>query len=267
MRIASGVRLGRVAATGLALVFGGGALPSPVEAADPIGLQGTWKISAPQVSFKPADGPIPFTPAGRTRYEQNKLGLTKGDFAYDTATSSCASPGLPRLMLTPDRFRIWQRPGYVLFQFEWNRLFREIDMGGLMQPQLRVAQGLPDEGENNDALVGRAAPIAHGHWEGRTLVLTTDGFNDKTLVDNLLPHGYGMKTIERIRLRSPDVLEDSITVADPEYFTRPWRTVVTYRRQKDTEFPENVCLLALFASRTAAQPPPTPLAKLEAKQP
>ena len=84
-----------------------------------VNLEGTWKIAAPQDSFKPASGPIPFTAEGRKRYQQNKRHQAKGNYDdYDIAAARCSSPGLPRLMLTPDRFRIWQRTGLMVFQFE-----------------------------------------------------------------------------------------------------------------------------------------------------
>jgi len=215
-------------------------LPSQSQAADAVNLEGTWQITAPQVSFKPEGGAIPFTSQGRKRYEQNKRYLAQKKFdEYDRSTSRCATPGLPRLMLTPLRFRIWQRPGLTTFQFEWNRLFRQIDMGGLMPPT-KLADFADD-----DATVGRAVPHSKGHWEGDTLVMTTEGFSDTTLIDNLVPHGYELKLTERIRLKDANTLEDRITIEDPEYFTRPWETVVTYRRKADDAFPENVCLDSL----------------------
>lgn len=211
--------------------------PMRSTAAEPANLEGTWQIAAVRNAFKPETGEIPFTDKGRQRYQENKRYLSKKDFnSYDYATARCASPGLPRLMLTPERFRIWQRSGLTTFQFEWNRLFRQIDMGGLI-PQSRIVQ--------DDELVGRAVPVSKGRWEGDTFVVTTEGFPDNTLIDNLVPHGYDMKTTERIRLKSADTLENRITIEDPEYFTRPWETVVTYKRQPDAAFPESVCLARL----------------------
>jgi hypothetical protein len=43
-------------------------LPARAPAADPVNLEGTWKISAPQPAFKPEGGSIPFTDVGRKRY-------------------------------------------------------------------------------------------------------------------------------------------------------------------------------------------------------
>lgn len=221
--------------------------PIPSSAADTANLEGTWKIVAEQVSFKPEDGAVPFTQAGRKRYEENQRKQKRRDYDnYDYMTSRCASPGLPRLMLTPDRFRIWQRPGLTMFLFEWNRLFRQIDMGGLLP--FPAVEGLG--GPENDALIGRAVPIATGHWEGDTLVAHTEGFDDSALIDDLVPHGEKLKLTERIRLRDSDTLEDVITIEDADYFTRPWQTVVVYKRQPNVLFPESVCLDRLPAVRS-----------------
>jgi len=228
-------------------------LSSRAPAADSVNLEGTWKISAPQSAFKPEGGSIPFTDLGRKRYAENKRNFAKRAYQdYDYATARCASPGLPRLMLTPERFRIWQRPGWIGFQFEWNRLWRQVDLGSLTQPQLRVA---PDSLFGaDDVIVGRAVPISKGRWEGDTLVVETEGFQDNTLIDNLVPHGYDLKTTERIRLNSAETLEDHITIEDPSYFKRPWQTVVTYRRQPDDGFPENVCLDTRSADGAVVKP-------------
>jgi hypothetical protein len=253
MKMTQGARSRSLIGGALCLAVAATLLPARAPAADSVNLEGTWKITVPQPAFKPEGGSIPYTDLGRKRYAENKLNLAKGAYdQYDYATSRCASPGLPRLMLTPERFRIWQRPGWIAFQFEWNRLWRQIDLGKLTQPQLRVA---PDSIFGaDDALVGRAVPISKGHWEGDTLVVETQGFQDNTLIDNLVPHGFDLKTTERIRLKGADTLEDHITIEDSRFFKRPWQTVVTYRRQPDDGFPENVCLDTRGADGAAVKP-------------
>jgi hypothetical protein len=253
MKITAAARGPSTVGGALCLAIAVALLPTRAPAAEPANLEGTWKISAPQSTFKPEGGSLPFTDIGRKRYAENKRNLAKGDYEeYDYATARCASPGLPRLMLTAERFRIWQRAGWVAFQFEWNRLARQVDMGGLTQPQVNVAGNSPGSSQD-DALVGRAVPISKGHWEGDTLVIDTEGFQNNTLIDNLVPHGYDLKTTERIRLKGADTLEDRITIEDPKYFTRPWQTVVTYQRQPDELFPENVCLDTRSVNGVAAK--------------
>jgi len=252
MRFPGAARGPRSVGRALCLAIAAALLAARAIAADPVNLEGTWKISAPQSAFKPEGGSIPFTDFGRKRYAENKRNLAQRAYEeYDYAMARCASPGLPRLMLTPERFRIWQRPGWIAIQFEWNRLARQVDMGGLTQPQVNVAGNSPGS-SGDDALVGRAVPISMGHWEGDTLVVESEGFQNNTLIDNLVPHGYDLKTTERIRLKDADSLEDRITIEDPKYFRRPWQTVVTYRRQPDDPFPENVCLETRGADGAAA---------------
>lgn len=224
-------------------------LPSVLSAADADGakIAGTWKISAPQSSFKPEGGGIPFTREGRRRYEANKRHRAKGEYdEYDYSMSRCSSPGMPRMMLTPDRFRIYIRPGYVQFSFEWNRLIRQIAM-----PDLWTQQEAAISLEDSPRTFGSVRGDSKGHWEGDTLVVSTDNFTDKTLIDALVPHGLELKVTERIRLKDIDTLENTLTIEDPEYFTRPWRTVVTYKRHVDELFPEDLCLDRLESGKPA----------------
>lgn len=200
-------------------------------------LDGTWKLARPQTLLMPQDGgPIPFTEAGRARYETNKAAAAEGDYQFDPSFTRCSSPGLPRLMLTPDRFRIFQRPTIVTFLFEWNRLLRQIDMPGSLTG-LRHSMGGGDVIE-----VGTMKGVTRGHWDGNTLVSESTGFMDGKLLDGLVSGSDQLKLTEHIRLRNRDTLEDRITISDPDTFTRSWDAVLTYKRQPDETFPEDICL-------------------------
>ena len=196
-------------------------------------LDGVWKIATPTTTLKPINGPVPFTAQGRKQYEENKRLQAKRAYDdYDITLSRCNSPGTPRLMLTPERFKIWQRFGVLTFDFEWNRALRQI-----------YASGLPPAGDPlGMALIPKMTGISKGHWEGDTLVAETTNFSDRTLLDDLVPHTADMKVTEHIRLISPDTLEDRITIDDAAYFAHPWDAVVAYKRQPDALFPEDVCL-------------------------
>lgn len=208
-------------------------------------LEGTWKIGAPQSSFKPVGGTLPFTVEGRRRYEQNKrLQAARNYDEYDYTMSRCASPGVPRIMLTPDRFRIYQRPDYIQLTFEWNRLIRQIALPGIT-PQEEAPISKRDSPSEFGTLRGQSV----GRWEGNTLVVVTDQFTE-ALIDDLIPHGYSLKVIERFRLTDTDTLEDRITIEDADYFTQPWETVVTYKRQPDMPFKEDICLDRLGAGES-----------------
>jgi hypothetical protein len=201
-------------------------------------LQGVWKIAAPTKTLNPVSGSVPFTAEGLKQYEENKRLQAKGDYDdYDITLSRCSNPGTPRLMLTPERFKIWQRFGVVTFDFEWNRAIRQINASNLPPQDDFIGAGL----------VPATAGIPKGHWEGDTLVAQTTNLSERTLLDDLVPHTVDMKVTEHIRLVDNDTLEDRITIDDPAYFTRPWDAVVTYKRQPPALFPEDVCLDRLQA--------------------
>ncbi|WP_445190651.1 hypothetical protein [Sphingobium sp. HWE2-09] len=201
--------------------------PSAVPAAT-ANLEGVWQIATPTGSLKPVAGAIPFTAEGRKAYERNKGLKARKDYdAYDIATSRCSTPGVPRLMLTPKRFKIWQQQNVVTFDFEWNRAIRQIDVRGLSV---------------DPPVVPNMTGVSKGHWEGDSLVATTSDVSERTLIDDLVPHSIDMKVTERIRLVDANTLEDRVTIADPVNFTQPWTSVITYKRQPDAAFPEDVCM-------------------------
>jgi hypothetical protein len=204
-------------------------------------FEGVWKLDPPRAAFKPSDlTQIPFTPQGRTAYEQNKSAADKGDYSFDPTQMRCSSPGLPRLMLTPKLIKIYQRPHQVAILFEWNRLLRQIvtDDG----PKLKnpMQEGMATGGGD----VGTAKGMTTGHWDGQTLVAHSTKFSEQKLLDKFIPNSEDLQITERIRLKNAHTLEDRITIVDPEYFTQPWDTVLTYTRQSDKLYPfaEDVCL-------------------------
>jgi len=208
-------------------------------------IEGVWKLSAPQTLLKPLEGKsIPFTEQGRLAYQSHKEAVAKGDYSFDPTMTSCASPGQPRLMLTPKPFAILQRRSMITLVYQWNRLFRQISVGKPLKNPL-----LGPDYEQFSTNQG----YAEGHWEGDTLVVKTIGLSHKKLLDNLLPNSDQLALTERIRLRDRNTLEDRITITDPEMFSRAWDTVLTYEREPDHlfPFPEDVCLDHLEAK----QPP------------
>ncbi|WP_408591012.1 hypothetical protein [Novosphingobium sp.] len=225
----------RVAAAAAALAL---ASAAPALAATP-DLEGVWQIAAPTTVLKPVTGEVPFTAEGRKAYAANKALRAKGRFDdYDITLSRCSNPGVPRLALTPKRFKIWYRQNVVTFDYEWNRALRQINVGVPPQPDF---MGM--------ALVPTATGKSNGHWEGDTLVSVMEGASDRTLIDDLVPHGYDLKVTERYRLVDHDTLEDRIMIEDPATFSRPWEAVVTYKRQPDAIFAEDVCLDRLVAKQ------------------
>jgi hypothetical protein len=202
--------------------------PATATAQQRASLDGTWKLVPAITRLVPiGGGEFPFTKQGRTDYKKNRASAAKGNFDFDQTRTTCSSPGLPRLMLIPDRFRVFQREHALTMMFEWNRLIRQIDLRGGAQVRPPV-----------DSMIG----VSYGHWEGDTLVAKSVGFLPGKLLDNELPSSESLELLERIRLKDNDTLEDLLTITDPVNFTRPWQAVLTYERQPDELFPEELCL-------------------------
>jgi hypothetical protein len=191
-------------------------------------LDGTWKRVPGMSRLVPVGGGTPpFTKQGRSDYKANKASAAKGDFDFDQTRSTCSSPGLPRLMVIPDRFRVFQRERAVTMLFEWNNLVRQVD--------LRAG---PQERPPVDSMIG----FSQGHWEGDTLVAKTVGFLPGRLLDDELPGSEALELLERIRLEDKDTLEDLLTITDTVNYSRSWQAILTYTRQPDGPFPEDLCL-------------------------
>ncbi|EIZ79130.1 hypothetical protein WSK_2317 [Novosphingobium sp. Rr 2-17] len=229
----------RLVIAGLTLLFVAG---SPARAAEPVDFSGTWKAVSPRKTILPNDAAIPFSAKGREQYQQNVGSKAKKDLEFDLTTSRCSTPGLPRAMLTAQRFRIFQDPQVLTIGFEWNRDRRVIGLPGL-PPQISLFGAADDA-----SLVGTKMGTSRGQWEGNTLVVTSTEMSDKTLLDDVVPHTFGLKVTERLTLLDANTLEDRITIEDPEYFTKAWDTVLTYKRQPDAIFPEDVCLDRVFGA-------------------
>jgi hypothetical protein len=243
-------------------------------------IDGAWKITKQQALLVPANGePVPFTPAGQKAYEQNKASAQQGKYGFDEVMERCASPGMPRIMLAPNQFKIFDRPGMVMFKFEWNRLFRQVDMRddatierskaiprtdrpAMPPPGGAPAGGAPPAGGppggpppggpggnpsddplvETENLIGSQMGHARGRWEGDVLVVETTRLVDYKLLDGLIQTSDRLKLVERIRLKDKNTLEDRITISDPDTFAKPWDVVLTYKRQLDEEMAEDVCL-------------------------
>jgi hypothetical protein len=208
-----------------------GAAPSAQAAPE---LQGVWRIARPTASLRPVQGKIPFTAKGRALYAANQAARAKGDFSYDLTQVRCSSPGPSRMMLTPDRFRILRLPTLVTLQFEWNRMYRHVDLRG---------------GKLEEPLIGPMMGLSTGRWDGTSLVINTQYVSERTLLDALIPHSDALKLTERLRLVKANTLENRITIQDPEIFTRPWDASIIYRREAEGAFREDVCLDRLEAGQ------------------
>src|SRR5438093_4464253 len=80
-----------------------------------------------------------------------------------------------------------------------------------------------------------------GHWEGDTLVVESNGYNDRTWLLGGYPHTEALRMTERIRRTDFGHLEIAVTFDDPKAYNKPWTFRLSARLAADTEMMESVC--------------------------
>ena len=81
-----------------------------------------------------------------------------------------------------------------------------------------------------------------GRWEGDTLVVESNGFNDKTWVSRYgVSHTEMLRMTERYHRRDFGHMQLEVTFTDPGAFLKPWGFTVDMTLAADTEMLESVC--------------------------
>ena len=210
---------------GILLVTLGGAAQS----ATPPDLSGYWQAIKPPEAIKTLTGALPpLLPEARSTYDANQRARAAGDLSFDT-TNRCLPPGVPRLMYQNEPFQLIQRAGFVFMLFEYQHLNRQIFLR---------------KDHVSSALGRRFLGDSIAQWDGDTLVVDTTGLKDATLLDAAgLPHSRDLHVTERYRLtHSGSQLEALIRIEDAKTYEQPWETRLSFKRLKQVDFKEDVCV-------------------------
>ena len=193
-------------------------------------LSGTyWATTySPKIQVMGGGDP-PLNAAGKTAYDTNRAGLRSGSLP-DPARKVCLPDGVPRVLETPYPFEVFQLPpGQVTFVHELNHQIRPIQLDGQLPKYEDVVNFLNYGGHQV------------GHYEGDTLVIQSNGFNDQTFLDSTgLPHSDRLETTERVR-KVGTQLEDVVTIHDPAYYTKDWQARFVYARRDDVRLMDYAC--------------------------
>jgi hypothetical protein len=176
------------------------------------------------------------TPEYLAKWETISQSRIAGSYEFDN-NAKCLPPGMPAMMGMPYGMEVMQTNDRITFFSELNDALRRVYLDG----RKPAAKHLDDP---------TYAGYSTGHWEGDTLVVETVALHPDSFIEGFTPHSDAMRVTERIRFVAPDLLEDRITVTDPEALTRPWETVHTYRRAKypNDELREFACAEGLSLS-------------------
>lgn len=170
-----------------------------------------------------AGGEIPYQPWAAARRQENAAEWLTLD-----PEVKCHLPGVPRVMYMPFPFQIVQSADFILIASEYVGATRSVHMTAVEPPPI-------------DTFMGHSL----GRWEGDTLVIESDTFNDQTWFDRAGNfHSAALRVVERITPLSPDALRYEATIEDENVFTRPWTIgMPLYRRlEPDAEILEFNCV-------------------------
>ena len=158
--------------------------------------------------------PPALTPAGMARFKLNKPGTFSGE--SNDPYLKCDPWGFPRnLMEESNGIAFSQSPDRILITSQYFRVTRIVWMDGRELPKNVGSKGGPKS---------RWYGYSVGHWDGdNTLVVNTNGLMDSTWIDGRgHPHSADMRVEERYTRTSFNVLETTVTVDDPKFYTKPW---------------------------------------------
>jgi hypothetical protein len=201
--------------------------PSPRASDGKPDLSGLWNKISPKYSrnvaadLAPGDG----QPWARALLDERRENLGK-----DYMNVRCLPLG-PGYVIAADStgaemMKIIQTPSLIVI-LNPDLTYRQIFMDG------RALEAAP-----NPAWMGYSV----GRWDGDTLVVESNGFNDRTWLDHDgHPHTEALRTTERYRRRDFGNLDLEVTFNDPGTYARPWTVAVRAELAADTEMIEWVC--------------------------
>jgi hypothetical protein len=190
-------------------------------------LSGLWNRISPKYSrnvaadLKPGD----VLPWAQTLVDERRENLGKGYM------NTICVPFGPSYVTSADttgaeQMKIVQTPSLIL----------------ILNPDLTYRQVYMDgralERDPNPAWMGYSI----GRWDGDTLVVESNGYNDRTWLDHDgHPHTEALRMTERYHRRDFGHMDIEVTYADPKAYSKPWTVSVRAELAADTEMIEFVC--------------------------
>lgn len=205
-------------------------------------------------------GSIPYQPWAAKRQEWNYRHRLVADVykpEMGDPELKCYLPGTPRAVYLPYPFQIVQTDKYVLFAHTFANANRVVHLTNHRQSSVDTWMGW-----------------SNGRWEGDTLVVETNGFNDPVWLDRSGNFASGgLKVTERFTRTGAEHLNYEATLEDASVFTRPWKISMPLYRNVDpnAQVIEYRCVElteeALYGRLTKSPQPAIPPEMTESKDP
>lgn len=170
--------------------------------------------------FKPEESPL--------RPDAAALFLQRlKHFSDESPLSHCLPEGMPLVEIAPAPYKIVQTPGLTVMLYERDTTFRQVYTDG---------RKLPDDPQ--PTWLGYAV----GKWDGDSLVVDSNGFNDRGWLDARgHTHSDALHMTERFHRLDFGHMEIRMTIDDPKTFTRPFTVLLKQRLVPDSDLLESFC--------------------------
>lgn len=152
----------------------------------------------------------------------------------------CDPMGWPRWLTLNFGFEFVVLPDRVLQFLEWGHTWRDIWTDGRKLPP--------------NPPISRYLGYAVGRWEGDTFVVESNGYDDRSWLDQAraqrtgtgrpggYPHSDEMRIEERYKRLNYGLLQVTLTISDPKVYTAPWTTTGTITLIPNSEVAEHFCV-------------------------
>ena len=196
-----------------ALLLGAGAalLLAGAACAQVTSLTGMWLLEGKDFA---RDLKLPLTPAARKMQDDVKKAVAAGDVI---GTKTCSPEGMPSMMANEFALEFLETPDRVTIINEASTIPRSVYLD-----EKTHAKG-QEPSWNGHSI---------GHWEGRTLVIDTVNFNDKSNPFGFIGvHSSTTHLVERFHTENDGKnLIGEFTFEDPRLLAKPWTGIVHYKR-------------------------------------
>src|SRR5581483_8985534 len=165
---------------------------------------------------------IPERPAAaKLRIERLKSGTRPNPSVF------CLPMGLPVNNFVVEVVKFIQAPKEIVAIYEVDGSYRQIYTDGRPLPK-----------DMSPSWLGYST----AHWDGDTLVVETEGFNDRTWLDmSGHSHSEALHLTERYHRRDYGHMDVEMTFNDPVMYTRPFTIKFTHALVPDSDILETYC--------------------------
>ena len=168
--------------------------------------------------LKPEEEPL--TPEGAAAYKRHQA------TPHLWPHTQCLPAGVPADMIVMT-FKMIQTPQEIVLLTELNSPARQIYLDGRLLPK-----------DPEPSWMGYSV----ARWEGDTLVVETNGLNDRAWLDAFgHPRSEQMRMTERYLRRDFGHMDLEFSFNDPKYYTRPFGLKALVRLIPDSDLTEYVC--------------------------